>query len=645
MEPGRGTGMDLRSDADLITAARSGDAGSFGVLYERHAGAALIVARQYTSGGAEAEDAVADAFAAVWSALRGGSGPTDAFRAYLFTVVRRAAAVQRQRGRRADPTDDVAVLESGTVAVAAAEEPALEGFERSIVARAFASLPERWQAVLWHSEIEGQTPAEIAPLLGLTANSTAALAYRAREGLRQAYLQQHLSDELPDGCRSVAGKLGGYVRGGLGVRDTTQVEAHLETCGECRALLLELRDVNHGLRAIVAPIVLGAAGLGALGFVLPTTGGLAAGTAALSSGGATAGAAGAAGTAGAAAAGASVAAGAAGATSGAASGGMLAAIGAFLGTVPTAVAAGVAGVVVVAGITLGALALNAPHGTPSSAGVTSTVTATPDPSALPPASDVDDPTSAPASTPSSAGTADAGTSTSGTSDVSTVVAASGSGAGSGSGGTTAGAPALVVSVPDAVLAAGEGGQALGVDVTNAGAGPATNLVAQVDLPPGVTSQAVTQQVVGRYAVHLASAWDCVIVGTGVRCALPVLDAGQVAHVGIAVAVTQDFTGGEVTWEVSADGVARTLNHPGRLTVTPWASPSPTSSPAPTTTTTSTPTPTATPTPTPTPTPTCSTSSTSTPWWAGVPRWDRACWPHGNDNGNGGAGNTRPTAAS
>ena len=76
--------MDLRSDADLIMAARSGDAGSFGVLYERHAGAALIVARQYTSGKAEAEDAVADAFAAVWSALRGGSGPTDAFRAYLM---------------------------------------------------------------------------------------------------------------------------------------------------------------------------------------------------------------------------------------------------------------------------------------------------------------------------------------------------------------------------------------------------------------------------------------------------------------------------------------------------------------------------------------------------------------------------------
>ena len=126
---------------------------------------------------AEAIGRRADAFAAVWSAVQGGSGPTDAFRAYLFTVVRRVAAVQRAKGRRAEPTDDTAVLESGTLAAPGAEEPTLAGFERSVVARAFASLPERWQAVLWHSEVEGKTPAEIAPLLGLTANSTAALAF------------------------------------------------------------------------------------------------------------------------------------------------------------------------------------------------------------------------------------------------------------------------------------------------------------------------------------------------------------------------------------------------------------------------------------------------------------------------------------
>ena len=84
-----------------------------------------------------------------------------------------------------------------------------------MIARAFASLPERWQAVLWHTEIEGARPAEVASLLGLTANGVAALAHRAREGLRQAYLQMHMSGAVRDECRPVAAKLGAYVRGGL----------------------------------------------------------------------------------------------------------------------------------------------------------------------------------------------------------------------------------------------------------------------------------------------------------------------------------------------------------------------------------------------------------------------------------------------
>ncbi len=682
MAPSIGTGSDLRSDADLIVAARSGDAGAFGVLYERHAGAALIVARQYTSGTAEAEDVVADAFAAVWSALRGGSGPTDAFRAYLFTVVRRAAAVQRDRGRRAEPTDDVAVLEAGSMAEPAAEEPALAEFERSLVARAYGSLPERWQAVLWHSEVEGRTPAEIAPLLGLTANSTAALAYRAREGLRQAYLQQHLSDDLPETCRAVAGKLGSYVRGGLGARDTAQVESHLETCGDCRALVLELRDVNHGLRSVIAPLVLGIAGLGALRFVLPMSGGLAAGTASLASGGAAAGgggaagagaeagggaasgggvvgaaaagvgavgaigvgvaagaagasAAGAAGTSAAGAAAAS-AVGAAGASGGAAAGGLFGAIGGFLASVPTVLVAGIAGVIVIAGATVGAIALNGGHDEPAVANpgngsTSSTAPSTPGGSGSPTgpsgvlADTGGEPTSAPASSEASAGGSSSGGSAGGTSQTSGAAGAgssgsgtggtNGSGGGSSSGGgagsgssdggstpttppveptappveptvppveptapaveptepATTGAPNLVVDTTSAELVAGESGQELGVDLTNTGTGPATHLQAQVDLPVGVDPETVTQQIAGRFAVHLAaSPWNCAVTGSGVSCALPELAAGDTTHLSFLVSVDEAFDtpNGAVTWHVTADQLPDMAPYASSIPVTP-----------------------------------------------------------------------------
>jgi len=115
--------------------------------------------------------------------------------------------------------------------------------------------------VLWHTEIEGARPADVAPLLGLTANGVAALAYRAREGLRQAYLQMHLSRAVRDECRPVAAKLGAYVRGGLAKRDAAVVGAHLDLCAECRRVFAELGDVNVALKGIVAPVVLGPAAL------------------------------------------------------------------------------------------------------------------------------------------------------------------------------------------------------------------------------------------------------------------------------------------------------------------------------------------------------------------------------------------------
>ncbi|HMO10501.1 MAG TPA: zf-HC2 domain-containing protein, partial [Actinotalea sp.] len=88
--------------------------------------------------------------------------------------------------------------------------------------------------MLWYTEVEGLSAAEIAPILGLTANGVAALAYRAREGLRQAYLQQHLAAPQSEACTLVNSKLGAYVRGGLAKRETQLVDSHLEECHACR---------------------------------------------------------------------------------------------------------------------------------------------------------------------------------------------------------------------------------------------------------------------------------------------------------------------------------------------------------------------------------------------------------------------------
>ena len=84
--------------------------------------------------------------------------------------------------------------------------------------------------------------AEVAPLLGLAPNAVAALAYRAREGLRQAYLQAHLHDQQAAECRDCAASLGAYVRDGLSARDRRRVDAHLDGCSSCKGLVAELAE-------------------------------------------------------------------------------------------------------------------------------------------------------------------------------------------------------------------------------------------------------------------------------------------------------------------------------------------------------------------------------------------------------------------
>ena len=154
------------------------------------------------------------------------------------------------------------------------QDTAVAAFESGAAAKAFASLPERWQLVLWHLEVEGQKPADVAPLLGMSPNSVSALAYRAREGLRQAFLTMHLSDISETDCRWVNEHLGAYVRNGLAKRESTKVRAHLDDCRRCTAMYLELTEVNSNLRGIIAPLLLGAAAAGYLASSGSVAGGL-----------------------------------------------------------------------------------------------------------------------------------------------------------------------------------------------------------------------------------------------------------------------------------------------------------------------------------------------------------------------------------
>lgn len=251
-------GLEL-SDAELITAVRAGDLEAYGALFERHSQAAHRLARQLVRS-TDSDDLVAESFTRVLATLQNGKGPDESFRAYLLTAMRRMHVDRAKAAQRVRVTDDESELDRHVEWV----DPSEMRFEQTAAAQAFGSLPERWQMVLWHLDVEGQKPGDIAPLLGMSANSVSALAYRAREGLRQAYLQGHLSPEQSAECRATTSMLGAHVRGGLSSRDTVKVEAHLDTCARCMGLSLELDEVNQHLSGLLGPALLGGAASGYL---------------------------------------------------------------------------------------------------------------------------------------------------------------------------------------------------------------------------------------------------------------------------------------------------------------------------------------------------------------------------------------------
>lgn len=296
------------ADSDLIARMRAGDDTAYEELYRRHAEAVRRYARTCCRDAHTADDLTAEVFARMLQAVRGGSGPEHAVRAYLLTTVRRVAAGWTKSAKREQLVEDFAVfaaqaarsseVSDGDTLDLGADVRAMHEAEQSMAMQAFRSLPERWQAVLWHTEIEDESPSDVATLFGLDANGTRVLAKRAREGLKEAYLQAHVSTTLTadEECARYADRLGAYARGSLRTRAERGLRKHMEECAKCRLAAGQIKEVASGIPGVVPIAVIGWFGAAGYAKVAALVGGGAAGAgaagAAAASGGSSGGAAG-----------------------------------------------------------------------------------------------------------------------------------------------------------------------------------------------------------------------------------------------------------------------------------------------------------------------------------------------------------------
>ncbi|ODA89575.1 hypothetical protein ATY41_04680 [Leifsonia xyli subsp. xyli] len=184
----------------LLERVRAGDTSAYGELWSRHRNRAYTIAMR-TTRSIEADDLVAEAFTRIFDLLRRGKGPKRNFGGYLASTIKNIAVNAARRAREI-PYDDIEG--SGLDAGGSSADPAVSPrLENSGVWDAMRELPERWQSVLWHSEVEGMSAAELAATFGVSPSVVAQLAYRARRGLlRELARRDHVGidpDLIPVG--------------------------------------------------------------------------------------------------------------------------------------------------------------------------------------------------------------------------------------------------------------------------------------------------------------------------------------------------------------------------------------------------------------------------------------------------------------
>jgi RNA polymerase sigma-70 factor, ECF subfamily len=174
--------MDGPADHDLMARAAKGDERAFRTLAERHAGAALRLARRVLRNDAAAEDIVQDALLRVWiNAPRWR--PEAAFRTWLYRIVVNLCLNARRRAPDLplDAAEQIADPRS-----AADEQLRLRERDHHLAA-AIDALPPRQRAGVVLTYQEGLSNADVAEVLDTSVSSVETLLVRARRTLRVAF--------------------------------------------------------------------------------------------------------------------------------------------------------------------------------------------------------------------------------------------------------------------------------------------------------------------------------------------------------------------------------------------------------------------------------------------------------------------------
>jgi RNA polymerase sigma factor (sigma-70 family) len=175
------------SDEELLEAIAAGDEGALGVLYDRFGRVAYGVALRVLRDRALAEDAVQEAFLAIWRSATRYRLERAKPSTWVLTLVHRRAVdlVRREDRRRAEPLDEPPEAAGGEV-----PEQADLRERRAAVQSALRQLPDDQREALELAYYGGYTQSELAERLGVPLGTIKSRMFAGLTRLRELVPQE-----------------------------------------------------------------------------------------------------------------------------------------------------------------------------------------------------------------------------------------------------------------------------------------------------------------------------------------------------------------------------------------------------------------------------------------------------------------------
>jgi len=172
------------SDEALVALVARGDESALAELYDRVGRVAYGLAFRVLRDDRLAEDAVQDAFLAVWRTAAAFRAERAKASTWILTLVHRRAVdvVRREQRRRTEPLDEVT---RDTATSESAEDAAWLGFERQRVQGALRQLPDTQREAIELAYYGGYSQSELAERLGLPLGTIKSRMFAGLARLRE----------------------------------------------------------------------------------------------------------------------------------------------------------------------------------------------------------------------------------------------------------------------------------------------------------------------------------------------------------------------------------------------------------------------------------------------------------------------------